>query len=133
MVISENRIITAGYSKSAEKNLCKEKSKKFSLSLSLARKVSVFKRDGSVQCPEEKCTQKNCPKPEVLSPKKMAKSLESAGIRVFKALQGTLPRGRGMAVCGAPTHNINIFYIAQKQKQKAIKQGFKPCIPEEDQ
>ena len=116
--------------KASTKSLCQEKSKKL-FSMSFSKKVAVFKRDGSVQCPEEKCTQKICEQSLVVSPKEMAKTLKSAGIRVFKAVSGTLPRRRGPSLCGSPTNNINIFYIPAKQEQKAITQGFKSCTIKE--
>ena len=111
-----------------ENTLCREH-KKISFSFSSSRKVLVFKQDGSVQCPEEKCTQESCAKNFGMSPKEMAKNLKASGIRVFKAVKGSSPHGRGMAVCGAPTQNINIFYISAKQEEKALAKGFHSCIP----
>ena len=113
--------------KSLAENLCQENKKPVFLSSFFSKKVSVFKRDGSVQCPEEKCTHKQCKPNLVVTSKDMAKELKSQGVKVFKATSGTLPRRRGPALCGSPTNNINIFYIPAKQKQKALDKGFKPC------
>ena len=104
-------------SSAVAENLCQEKSKLFSFKNPFSKGVSVFKRDGSRQCEEDTGT----------SAKEMAKALKLAGIRVLRSAKGRLPRGRSLALCGAPTQNINIFYISAKHEKKAIEKGFQSC------
>ncbi len=109
--------VSARSASASVESFCREKSKLFSFKIPFSRAVSVFKRDGSRQCEEGTGT----------PAKEMAKELKSAGIRVLKSAKGHLPKGRGMALCGAPTHNINIFYISPKHEKKALEKGFQAC------
>jgi len=99
-------------------NLCTEKSTGFVIKISTQNILPVFKRDGSLQCEENK----------EIPIRDMKKNLNDEGIKVFKSAKGYLSQGRGLAVCGSPTNNINIFYIPSNKVAQAINQGFQSCI-----
>ena len=83
--------------------------------------LAIFKQDGSRQCE---------PPSNKSSLEQIKNSLKAQGVKVFCAKKGSLKNSRGIALCGAPTSNINIFYISQKNKAQALKMGFKTCIAE---
>lgn len=100
-------------------SLCREKPSGIPIAIQSQNIIPVFKRDGSKQCEEAKGIPKE----------KMAKELKAAGIRVFKSVEGQrIGPARELAVCGAPTSNINIFYIPSKKKSEALQKGFQICI-----
>ena len=82
--------------------------------------LAIFKKDGSRQCE---------PPSNKSSLEQIKKAFKAQGVKVFCAKKGSL-QSRGIALCGAPTNNINIFYISKKNKVKALKMGFKTCIAE---
>ena len=101
--------------------LCREISNSHLVTLN-KNTLPIFKRDGSLQCDKETRS----------SLKEMRKMLTKMGIPVVKSTKGYLPTGRRPAVCGEPTNNINIFYIANtlknEQMKSLIKKGFKSCV-----
>ena len=99
------------------KNLCREKPSGIPIQIQSQNIIPIFKRDGSKQCKKDKG----------VSVEKMAKELKVAGIKVFKSVKGQLVHARGPSVCGAPTSNINIFYILSKRKSQALQKGFQNC------
>ena len=101
-------------------SLCKEESKGIPIEIQAQNILSFFKRDGSLQCEENKG----------ISIKEMEKELKKGGIRVFKSVKGHLISGRGLSVCGSPTNSINIFYISSKQKKQVLSKGFQSCVEE---
>ena len=86
--------------------------------ISSASTVFVFKLDGTVHCENSKG----------ITLDSMEQKLTSAGIRVFSRRKGYDGR-EGIAVCGAPTGQVNIYEIASSDLSIALKLGFKP-IPE---
>lgn len=100
-------------------NLCKEKPSGIPVLVQSQSIIPVFKRDGSKQCEEE----------QGIPVEKMAEELKTAGVKVFKSVKGKqIGSTRELAVCGAPTSNINIFYISSKKKLEVLKIGFQHCI-----
>ncbi|MBW2251704.1 MAG: hypothetical protein JRF60_14025 [Deltaproteobacteria bacterium] len=80
--------------------------------------VFVFKLDGTVHCENSKG----------ITLDSMEQKLTSAGIKVFSRRKGYDGR-EGIALCGAPTGQVNIYEIASSDLSIALKLGFKP-IPE---
>ena len=101
-------------------SLCTEVSKGIPIRIQSRIISSVFKRDGSRQCEER----------GGIPIKVMQKELQQIGVKVFKAVKGHLSSGRGLSVCGAPTNNINIFYIPSKKMDQVLSKGFYRCIKE---
>ena len=76
--------------------------------------IFVFKLDGAMHCePDAR-----------VSVDSMAGELTSAGIEVFSRRNGYDGR-EGVAVCGAPTGQINIYEIASSDLSAALRLGFK--------
>ena len=107
---------------SIKSNICKENAQRggVEIKISAAQIIPVFKRDQSKQCTEERG----------IELKIMKQDLTSTGIKVFKSIKGQLLTERSIALCGALTSNINIFYIPVKEKEKAIERGFYSCTPQ---
>ncbi len=99
-------------------NLCTEITKGISIQIQSKNISSVFKRDGSLQCEEK----------EGIPVTVMKKELKKMGVKVFKAIKGQLGKSRGLSVCGAPTNNINIFYISSKKQKQVLNKGFHSCV-----
>ena len=103
---------------SIQSSICKENTDRgIKIKVNNSQIVSVFKRDQSRQCKEE----------EGIKLKTMEEDLTNTGIKVFKSVKGRLLTERSIALCGALTSNINIFYIPLKKKEKAIERGFYSC------
>ena len=79
-----------------------------------ARTIFVFKLDGTMHCDPY----------AGVSLDSMALELGGAGIKVFSRRKGYDGR-EGIAVCGAPTGQINIFEIAFSDLAPALSLGFK--------
>lgn len=103
-------------------SLCTEVSKGIPIQIQSRNISSVFKRDGSRQCAEK----------GGIPIKVMQKELQQIGVKVFKAVKGHLSSSRGLSVCGAPTNNINIFYISSKKIDQVLNKGFYSCIKEQE-
>ncbi len=86
--------------------------------ISSASTVFVFKLDGTVHCENS----------IGISLDSMEQKLTSAGIKVFSRRKGYDGR-EGIAVCGAPTGQVNIYEIASSDLSEALKFGFRP-LPE---
>ena len=99
-------------------NLCTEITKGIPIQIQSKNISSVFKRDGSLQCEEK----------EGIPVEVMKKQLKKMGVKVFKAVKGQLGKSRGLSVCGAPTNNINIFYISSKKQKQVLNKGFHSCV-----
>ena len=82
------------------------------------RTLFVFKLDGT----------KHCEPYAGVSLDSMALELGGAGIEVFSRRKGYDGR-EGIAVCGAPTGQINIYEIASSDLSAALRLGFKQ-LPE---
>ena len=103
---------------SIKSSICQENKKRgVPIRISTEHIIPVFKRDQSRQCKEN----------TGIELRVMEQDLRSTGIRVFKSIKGQLLTERNIALCGAPSSNINIFYISLKEKEKAIKRGFYSC------
>ena len=74
----------------------------------------VFKHDGTIQCD----------KSPGLALDSMEQELRSAGIKVLSSLKGFDGR-EGIALCGAPTGQINIYEILSSDVSEALRLGFK--------
>lgn len=106
---------------SVKSSICQENSQTgVPIKISTEQIIPVFKRDQSRQCKENTGIELGI----------MKKDLINTGIRVFKSIKGQLLTGRDIAMCGALSSNINIFYIPLKEKEKAIKRGFYSCAPQ---
>ena len=107
---------------SIKSSICKENAQRggVEIEISATQIIPVFKRDESKQCTEERG----------IELKTMKQDLTSTGIKVFKSIKGQLLTGRVIAMCGALTSNINIFYIPLEKKEKAIERGFYSCAPQ---
>jgi len=80
--------------------------------------IQVYRHDGSLQC-----------EPDSGMPlEEMAAELEDAGIEILGSRTGHDDLAR-MAVCGAPTGNINIFTIDEANLQAARALGFERLEP----
>ena len=86
--------------------------------ISSSSTVFVFKLDGTVHCENSKG----------ITLDSMEQKLTSAGIRAFSRRKGYDGR-EGIAVCGAPTGQVNIYEIASSGLSVALKLDFKP-LPE---
>ena len=86
--------------------------------ISSASTVFVFKLDGTVHCENS----------IGVSLDSMEQKLTSAGIKVFSRRKGYDGR-EGIAVCGAPTGQINIYEIASSDLTVSLKFGFRQ-LPE---
>ncbi len=86
--------------------------------ISSASTVFVFKLDGTVHC--ENSTG--------ITLDSMEQKLTSGGIRVFSRRKGYDGR-EGIAICDAPTGQVNIYEIASSDLSVALKFGFRP-LPE---
>lgn len=81
-------------------------------------KIQVYHHDGSLQC-----------EPDSGIPlEQMAAELEAAGIETLDSRTGHDDLAR-MAVCGAPTGNINIYTIDEADLQAARALGFERLEP----
>lgn len=89
-----------------------------SASIPSERTLFVFKLDGT----------KHCEPYTGVSVDSMALELAGAGIEVYSGHKGYDGR-EGIAVCGAPTGQINIYEIAYSDLSAALSLGFKP-LPE---
>ena len=78
----------------------------------------VFKPDGTIQCDES---------PGVALDS-MEQELRSVSIKVFSSRKGYDGR-EGIALCGAPTGQINVYEIAASDATEALRLGFKQ-LPE---
>lgn len=78
------------------------------------RTVFVFKPDGT----------KHCDSYEGASMDVMARELSDAGIEVFSSRKGYDGR-EGIALCGEPTGQINIYEILSSDLASALSMGFK--------
>ena len=106
---------------SVKSSICRENEQTgVPIRVSTEQIIPVFKRDQSQQCKENTGIELGT----------MEKDLISTGIKVFKSIKGQLLTGRDIAMCGALSSNINIFYIPLKEKEKAIKSGFYSCAPQ---
>jgi hypothetical protein len=86
--------------------------------ISSSSTVFVFKLDGTVHCENSKG----------ITLDSMEQKLTSTDIRVFSRRKGYDGR-EGIAVCGAPTGQVNIYEIASSGLSVALKLDFKP-LPE---
>lgn len=82
---------------------------------SAANTLFVFKPDGTLQCD----------KSPGVTLGSMAQELRSVDIKVFSSRKGYDGR-EGIALCGAPTGQINVYEIASSDVSKALGLGFKP-------
>ena len=80
--------------------------------------VFVYKPDGTLHCKNSKG----------ITLDSMKQQLTSAGIKVLSSRKGYDGR-EGIAFCGNPTGQINIYEIASSDLSVALKIGFKP-LPE---
>lgn len=78
----------------------------------------VFRPDGTIQCG----------KSSGVTLDSMEQELRSAGIKVFSSRKGYDGR-EGIALCGAPTGQINIYEILSSDVSEALRLGFKK-LPE---
>ncbi len=78
----------------------------------------VFKPDGTIQCD----------KSQGVALGSMVQELKSADIKVFSMRKGYDGR-EGIALCGAPTGQINVYEIAISDVSEAVSLGFKQ-LPE---
>ena len=85
-----------------------------SASTSSVRTVFVFKLDGT----------KHCEPYAGVSVESMALELVDAGIEVFSSRKGYDGR-EGIAICGEPTGQINIYEILSSDLASALSMGFK--------
>lgn len=81
---------------------------------STANTLFVFKPDGTLQCG----------KSPGVALDSMAQELRSVGIKVFSSRKGYDGR-EGIALCGAPTGQINVYEIASSDVSEALGLGFK--------
>ena len=77
------------------------------------RTVFVFKPDGT----------KHCERYEGTSVKRMALELREAGVKVYSGQKGYDGR-EGVATCGDPTGQINIYEIHVSDYPTALDKGF---------
>jgi hypothetical protein len=89
-----------------------------SASTNSERTVFVFKLDGT----------KHCEPYAGVSVESMALELEDAGVEVVSSHKGYDGR-EGIAICGEPTGQINIYEIFYSDLTSALKIGFK-ILPE---
>ena len=89
-----------------------------SASTSSVRTVFVFKLDGT----------KHCEPYAGVSVESMALELRDAGVEVFSCRKGYDGR-EGIAICGEPTGQINIYEILSSDLTSALNMGFKK-LPE---
>ena len=85
---------------------------------SAASTLFVYKPDGTIQCD----------KSQGVALDFMEQELRSADIKVFSSRKGYDGR-EGIAVCGAPTGQINVYEIAFSDVSEALGLGFKQ-LPE---
>jgi hypothetical protein len=85
-----------------------------SASTTSVRTVFVFKLDGT----------KHCEPYAGVSVDAMALELSGAGIEVFSSRKGYDGR-EGIAICGEPTGQINIYEILSSDLASALSMGFK--------
>ncbi|UCE51006.1 MAG: hypothetical protein JSV31_17235 [Desulfobacterales bacterium] len=85
---------------------------------SAASSLFVFKLDGTTHCEDAKG----------VSLDSMQQELTTAGIKVISRQKGYDGR-EGIAVCGAPTGQINIYEIASSDVSAALGLGFRQ-LPE---
>lgn len=81
---------------------------------SAANTFFVFKPDGTLQCD----------KSPGVSLHSMEQELRSARIKVFSSRKGYDGR-EGIALCGAPTGQINVYEITSSDVPEALGLGFK--------
>jgi hypothetical protein len=86
--------------------------------VSAASSLFVFKLDGTTHCEDAKG----------VSLDSMEQELTTAGIKVISRQKGYDGR-EGIAVCGAPTGQINIYEIASSDVSAALGLGFRQ-LPE---
>jgi hypothetical protein len=80
---------------------------------SAASTLFVFKPDGTIQCD----------KSPGVALDSMEQELRSVDIKVFSSRKGYDGR-EGIAVCGAPTGQINVYEIASSDVSEALGLGF---------
>ena len=81
---------------------------------SAARTLFVFRPDGTIQCDKSPGVALDA----------MEQELRSVGIKVFSSQKGYDGR-EGVALCGAPTGQINVYEIASSDVSEALRLGFK--------
>ncbi len=79
-----------------------------------ASTLFVYKPDGTIQCD----------KFQGVALDTMEQELKSADIKVFSRRKGYDGR-EGIALCGAPTGQINVYEIASSDVSEAVRLGFK--------
>jgi hypothetical protein len=85
---------------------------------SAASTLFVFKPDGTI----------HCDKSPGMTLDRIGQELSSAGIKVFSSRKGYDGR-EGIALCGTPTGQINVYEIASSDVFEALRLGFKQ-LPE---
>jgi len=85
---------------------------------SAAGTLFVFKPDGTIHCDNS----------QGVALYTMEQELRSDDIRVFSSRKGYDGR-EGIAICGAPTGQINVYEIASSDVSEALSLGFKQ-LPE---
>jgi hypothetical protein len=83
-----------------------------------ASTLFVFRHDGTIQCD----------KSPGVALDSMEQELRSAGIKVLSSRKGYDGR-EGIALCGAPTGQINIYEILSSDVSEALRLGFEK-LPE---
>ncbi len=83
-----------------------------------ASTLFVFRHDGTIQCD----------KSPGVALDSMEQELRSAGIKVLSSRKGYDGR-EGIALCGAPTGQINIYEILSSDVSEALRLGFEQ-LPE---
>ena len=81
---------------------------------SAASTLFVFKPDGTI----------HCNKSPGMTLDRIGQELSSAGIKVFSSRKGYDGR-EGIALCGTPTGQINVYEIASSDVFEALRLGFK--------
>lgn len=74
----------------------------------------VFRPDGTIHCDKSRGVTLDC----------MGQELITAGIKVFSSRKG-YDRREGIALCGEPTGQINVYEIASSDMSEALRLGFK--------
>ena len=99
------------------KSLCKESLWGVPFPVQSTKLVPVYKQDGSLQCEKERKTINH-----------MKRELQSMGVKVYKSSRGKI-LSRNLAVCGAPTSQVNIYYIPAYSYSKVKEHGYHLCAP----
>ena len=85
----------------------------FSEAAGAEERIYVIKADGSKQCESD----------SGVDLATMRKELSTVGIKVYSQKKGHDGR-EGIALCGSPTGQINIYEIASDDLAQAVKNGF---------